>query len=184
MIGERLGSMALALMLLIGGVLMHIWIGKLSAPYLGGTRITSPDQDQIEAAEHRMTTDEPGQARKREQGENKAMKTTRLNRDKSQRRRASTPPVRASSETRSNQTSSDRSSSPSTTGSHASSPPSAGAPSASAGSAGGSAGDGSPGDGSHGDGGSTDDGDGGPIEDGGGGGGSGSGDGGGGGGGA
>jgi hypothetical protein len=44
MIGERLGSMALVIMLLIGGVLMHIWIGKLSTPHLGGTRITSPDQ--------------------------------------------------------------------------------------------------------------------------------------------
>jgi uncharacterized membrane protein YgcG len=75
MIGERFGPVAIVVILFIFGVLMAMEIlGKLfPSDVMTGT--TWPDQGQIGVAEDRATTDEPGQVKKREQGENEAKNT-------------------------------------------------------------------------------------------------------------
>jgi hypothetical protein len=140
MIGERFGPVAIVVVLLIFGVLMAMEIlGKLF-PSDVRTWTTWPDQSEIGAAERRATTDEPGQVKKREQGENEARNTST-----SAFSETSSEPPRSVATT-SVGPSSNRSSGPSTT---ASSPMFSGAPS-SGGSTGGSTGD-STGGGSTGD---------------------------------
>jgi hypothetical protein len=76
MIGERFGPVAIVVILFIFGVLMAMEIlGKLFPSDVVMTGTTWPDQGQIGVAEDRATTDEPGQVKKREQGENEAKNT-------------------------------------------------------------------------------------------------------------